>query len=464
LTKARILVVDDDPGQLELLSMRLSAAGFEVVSATSSEQALAAIHRGLPDVVIADLRIGKADDRALIESLSRDWPGLPLIILTAHGSIRDAVVATQQGVFSFLAKPVAPAELLATLERALEQRAPAEKMARGLQRIVTRNARMYQLLDQAQLVAQSEVNVLISGESGTGKELLARAIHHNSRRAAGPFTPVNCSAIPDHLLESELFGHRKGSFTGASRDHPGLFAASEGGTIFLDEIGDMPLSLQAKLLRVLQERKVRPVGETADRPVNVRVLSATHCDLDAAVEEGTFREDLYYRLNVVELALPGLRDRREDIPLLTQRFLREIAARQDQPAQQLSPDAVKELVNYDWPGNIRQLQNVVEQVVALSTSPVISDAQIRNALPRDHGGIAKLSEAKTQFEHDYLVRLLQMTGGNIADAARHAGRNRSDLYKVIKRHQIDLGRFQATRESSDSPSADGADTTSARRV
>jgi two-component system, NtrC family, response regulator GlrR len=444
LSKGRILLVDDDPGQLELLSMRLRAAAFEVSCADSGEQALAAIERELPDLVITDLRMDGMDGMALFERLHRDRPVMPVIILTAHGSIRDAVLATQKGVFSFLTKPVAPAELLTTLEHALELRlSVAQAKSDWSDRILTRSAKMYQLLDQARLVAQSDVNVLIRGESGTGKELLARAIHQGSGRAQGPFTPVNCSAIPENLLESELFGHRKGAFTGASRDHPGLFVASEGGTVLLDEIGDMPLVLQAKLLRVLQERRVRPVGDTVDRPIDVRILSATHGDLDAAVQDGSFREDLYYRLNVVELVLPSLRERREDIPLLANHFLREIADRQDKQPAQLSPGAMSALLNYDWPGNIRQLQNVIEQTVALATGPIISDAQVGNALPRDHSpGITALSEAKKQFERDYLIRLLQLTGGNIAEAARHAGRNRSDLYKVIRRHQIDLAQFK----------------------
>ncbi|WP_232059312.1 sigma 54-interacting transcriptional regulator [Kineobactrum salinum] len=446
MSRARVLLVDNDPGQLELLSMRLEAAGYEVNCAGNGEQALAAIKRRQPEVVLSDLRMEGMDGLALFERIHREWPTLPVIILTAHGSIRDAVQATQSGVFSFITKPVAPAELLTTLERALELRSPASVQPSGwAQHILTRSAKMYQLLDQARLVAQSDVNVLISGESGTGKELLAQAIHQGSLRAEGPFMPINCSAIPENLLESELFGHRKGAFTGASRDHPGLFVASAGGTVFLDEIGDMPPSLQVKVLRVLQERRVRPVGATDDQPIDVRILSATHRDLEAALTDGSFREDLYYRLNVVELRLPSLRERSEDIPLLANSFLRHVAERQGSKPVRLAPAAVGRLLRYSWPGNIRQLQNVIEKLVALAVGPVISEAQVREALPLDRGAdIAELSEAKARFERGYMIRLLQLTAGNIAEAAQLAGRNRSDLYKVIKRHGIDLEQFKTT--------------------
>jgi two-component system, NtrC family, response regulator GlrR len=322
--------------------------------------------------------------------------------------------------------------------------AVAEARPPWSRRILTRSAKMHKLIAQVGLVAQTEVSVLIWGESGTGKELLAQALHLASGRSHGPFTPVNCSAMPENLLESELFGHRKGAFTGATRDHPGLFVASRGGTVFLDEIGDMPLVLQAKLLRVLQERRVRPVGDTVDRPIDVRIVSATHCDLVAAVKDGNFREDLYYRLNGVELELPSLRERPEDIPLLAHHFLQASASRQGTEPTQLSPDAMFRLLNYHWPGNVRQLQNVIEQTVALSTGPVVSDADIARALPDDRAtGLPTLSEAKQQCERDYMIRLLQLTGGSIAETARYADRDRSDLYKVIKRHGIDLDKYKA---------------------
>lgn len=439
-----ILLVDDDPGQLELLSMRLVGSGYEIRRANSGEEALSLIAQNVPDLVIANLRMDSMDGLALYDRIHQQWPALQVVILTAHGSIREAVMATQKGVFAFLAKPVAKDELLTTLEKALElnARSVQAKSSWG-DRILTRSGKMYHLLDQARLVARSDVNVLISGESGTGKELMAKAIHEASSRAEGPFVAVNCGALPDNLLESELFGHVKGAFTGATRDHPGLFAAAEGGSIFLDEIGDMPLALQVKLLRVLQERRLRPVGGTADRPIDVRILSATHRDLEEAVTIGKFREDLFYRLNVVNLKLPSLRERSEDIPLLVNHFLHEIAQRLSATERQIAPDAMKILLNYHWPGNIRQLQNIVEQLVALSRTPVISAVQAKNALPSERSApIVTLTEAKRAFERDYLIRLLQLTEGNIPEAAKYAGRNRSDLYKVIKRHQIDVNQFK----------------------
>lgn len=446
MNRGTILLVDDDPGLLQLLRMRLQAFGFTPRSADSGESALASMEAQRPDAVITDLRMDGMDGLALFERIRARWPGLPVIVLTAHGSIREAVLATQQGVFSFLTKPVDKDELLTTLNRALqlspEHGSGPGRTAAGdegwADAIHTRSPKMYRLLDQARLLAHSDVNVLIAGESGTGKELLAHAIHNASARAGRAFVAINCSAIPADLLESELFGHVRGAFSGATRDHDGLFVAASGGTLLLDEIGDMPLPLQIKLLRVLQERAVRPVGGLEDRPVDVRVLSATHCDLQQAIADKQFREDLYYRLNVVTLTLPGLRERREDIALLADHFLDEIAARSQQPARRLNPAALAALAAYDWPGNVRQLQNVIEQVVALSPGPVIAEALIRDALPPNGAEpLESLSEAKRRFERDYVQRLLAASRGNIAEAARLAGRNRSDFYKVLKRHGID---------------------------
>ncbi len=442
--KPYVLLVDDDPGLLDLLAMRLSAEGYETTGVASAGEALDCIATRYPDAVITDLRMDGMDGMALFQRVQERWPALPVIILTAHGSIREAVQATQQGVFSFLTKPVARDELLTTVARAVEVNAATpEAGAAWRGSIVTRSARMHHLLEQARLVAQRDVNVLISGESGTGKELLARAIHEASHRRGGAFVAVNCSAIPENLLESELFGHVKGAFTGASRDHPGLFVSASGGSLFLDEIGDMPLMLQSKLLRVLQERCVRPVGGTRDRDIDVRILSATHCDLDLAVREGRFREDLFYRLNVVNLHLPALQERKEDVALLANHFLQDIARQQGEEPRQLAPEAMAELIGYRWPGNIRQLQNVMERLVALSVSPVIARSQVLNALPDERVDAAvSLSEAKKAFERDYVLRLLQATAGNVSEAARQAGRNRSDFYKIIQRHGIAVEHFK----------------------
>jgi two-component system response regulator GlrR len=314
--------------------------------------------------------------------------------------------------------------------------------------ILTQSPAMEELLSQAQRIAQSKASVFIGGESGTGKELLARAIHDASSRSEGPFVAVNCSAIPENLFESELFGHRKGAFTGATRDHKGLFRAADGGTLFLDEIGDMPKSFQAKLLRALQEMKVRPVGATEDEPVDVRIISATHADLDKAMAEGNFREDLYYRLNVVTLVLPPLAKRPEDIPLLAISFLRELAESYGERVKGFSPEAMEALVNFEWPGNVRQLRNVVEQCVALSTTPLIPLTLVQRALRDEPASFLSLQEAREQFERNYLIRLLQMTNGNVTQAAKMAKRNRTEFYRLLSRHGMNPSLFKSAPDVS----------------
>jgi len=371
-----ILLVDDDPDLLRLISLRLSSAGYKVRTADSGETALAAIAIARPATVITDLRMPGIDGMQLFEAIHRRHPALPVIILTAHGTIPDAVNATQRGVFGFLTKPFDSQELLQKVGAALAvsgDDTPGVDGAGSEWRagIITRSPKMDDLLRQARLVADSDASVLIYGESGTGKELLARAIHRASPRAEKPFVAVNCGAIPGDLLESELFGHARGAFTGAVQAHKGLFQTADGGTLFLDEIGDMPLPLQVKLLRVLQEGEVRPVGATQSIPVDVRVISATHRDLDAHRVSGQFREDLYYRLNVVSLHLPPLSERREDIPLLATYILRKLAERYRKSVPTLAPDAMALLVAAPWPGNVRQLVNLLEQAVALTPTTVI---------------------------------------------------------------------------------------------
>lgn len=443
--KPTVLVVDDDPGMLQLLAMRLEASGYNLVTASSGERALEIMNRQSVDTVVTDLRMEGMDGLELFDKLHAKWPSTPVIMLTAHGSIREAVAATQKGLFAFLTKPVDKGELLSTLDKALRIHLPQEEEQppQLSTLILTRSAKMHRLLEQVKLFAESDVNILINGESGTGKELLATRIHQQSPRASRPFIAINCSAIPHDLLESELFGHVKGAFTGATQNRDGLFTAANGGTILLDEIGDMPLPLQVKLLRVLQENKVRPVGGSTDRDIDVRVLSATHHNLQTAIKNKAFRDDLYYRLNVVNLELPPLRERLEDIPLLANHFLRKISDRTGKPVKSLSPEATGLLLGYDWPGNIRELENVMERVFALAATPVISETQIEHALPGHRGvRVEPLAQAKKQFEHEYLVQLLLATDGNVPLAAEIAGRNRSDFYKLIKRHDIDATQFR----------------------
>ena len=444
---AEILLVDDDPDLLKLISLRLSSVGYAVRTAESGEAALAALAVARPAAVISDLRMPGIDGMALFQEIHRVHPALPVIILTAHGTIPDAVAATQRGVFGFLTKPFDSQELLQKVSEAVRVGAteataagPASNEWRG--GIITRSQRMDDLLRRAKLVAESDASVLLSGESGTGKELLAKAIHRASRRADKPFVAVNCGAMPEPLLESELFGHAKGSFTGAVNAHKGLFQTADGGTIFLDEIGDMPLALQVKLLRVLQEGEVRPVGTTQSVAVDVRVISATHRDLDAQKATGQFREDLYYRLNVVTLKLPTLAERREDIPLLATHFLRKLADRYKKPVPSLAPEAMALLVAAPWPGNVRQLLNTLEQAVALATTAVVPASLIQTALRDDSGVLMPLEDARRQFERDYLVRLLKITGGNVTQAATLAKRNRTEFYKLLQRHRLEPAMFK----------------------
>ena len=450
MNPGEILLVDDDPDLLKLISLRLTSAGYRVRTADSGETALAAIAVQRPAVVITDLRMPGIDGLQLFEAIHRQHAAMPVIILTAHGTIPDAVSATQRGVFGYLTKPFDSQDLLQKVAAALELsggEAAGGDSAGGEWRagIITRSPRMDDLLRQARLVADSDASVLIFGESGTGKELLARAIHQASRRSAKPFVAVNCGAIPGDLLESELFGHARGAFTGAVQAHKGLFQAADGGTLFLDEIGDMPLPLQVKLLRVLQEGEVRPVGSTQSIPVDVRVISATHRDLDAQRAQGHFREDLFYRLNVVSLKLPPLCERREDIPLLAVHMLRKLGERYHKHASTLAPDAMALLVAAPWPGNIRQLINLLEQAVALSPTPVIPATLVQAALKEDAAALVPFEEARKTFERDYLVRLLKITGGNVTQAAQLAKRNRTEFYKLLQRHRLEPSMFKEAK-------------------
>ncbi|MFL4557669.1 two-component system response regulator GlrR [Yersinia kristensenii] len=438
---ANLLLVDDDPSLLKLLGMRLTSEGFNVITAESGQEALRLLMREKIDLVISDLRMDEMDGMALFAEIQKHQPGMPVIILTAHGSIPDAVAATQQGVFSFLTKPVDRDALYKAIDAALELSIPAGDDT-WREEIVTRSPVMLRLLEQAKMVAQSDVSVLINGQSGTGKEVLAQAIHAASPRAKKAFIAINCGALPEQLLESELFGHAKGAFTGAVSSREGLFQAAEGGTLFLDEIGDMPLSLQVKLLRVLQERKVRPLGSNRDLSIDVRIISATHRDLPKAMAKNEFREDLYYRLNVVNLKIPALHERSEDIPLLANHLLRESAKRHKPFVRSFSTDAMKRLMTASWPGNVRQLVNVIEQCVALTSAPVISEALVEQALEGENTALPTFVEARNQFELNYLRKLLQITKGNVTQAARMAGRNRTEFYKLLSRHELDANDFK----------------------
>lgn len=448
-----LLVVDDDPDLLTLLSLRLKANGLRTGTAISGEQALSMIAAERPDLVITDLRMAGLDGMALFHEIERRYSGLPVIILTAHGTIPDAVAATQQGVFGYITKPYDATVLMAQISRALSMHGGGLLAKSGRQidsawcrEIISRSPLMAALLIRTERVAQGDASVLIQGESGTGKEVLARALHRASQRADKPFVAVNCAAIPETLLESELFGHKKGAFTGATSDHPGLFLEADSGTLLLDEIGDMPLALQVKLLRVLEAREVRALGTTKTTPVNVRVISASHRDLNEDKAHGRFREDLYYRLNVVTLKLPPLRERREDIPLLLSHFLKTLAAPYERSVSLFSPDALQVLCAAQWPGNIRQLFNVAEQCVALSSGGMISRALVAEAMQNEIHKPDSLEAARRHFDYNYLTRLLTLTEGNVTQAAKLAKRNRTEFYKLLQRHAIEAAHFKPSND------------------
>ena len=443
MEQERILIVDDDQGLLQLLKMRLAAMGFDVTTCTSGEEAIAEARRQLFDLAITDLRLGGLDGLAVTEELLLIHPNIPVLILTAHGSIPNAVEAVQKGAFGYLQKPFDDKELRGNIEKALAQQRMSREIQRlkllvkelyGLENVVARSPKMQVLFQQIAQVADTDATICLFGETGTGKEVLARVIHCNSRRARGPFIALNCAAIPDSLFESELFGHIKGAFTGASNSKRGLIQSANGGTLFLDEIGEVPLPMQVKLLRAIQEREVKEVGADYSMKVDVRIVAASNKDLGEAVRQGTFRNDLYYRIQVVPLTIPPLRERRDDIPLLVQHFLKQSNRRMNKDIRGFTPGAMQKLMLYPWPGNVRELENTVEKAVVMSRQDMITPDLIPSIRPSAEGQLRPLTEAKEEFEKRYLKEVLQLTGGNISRAAQFAGRYRADFYKMLKKY------------------------------
>jgi len=439
----RLLVVDDEQDMLLLLETLLKKEGFDVETAMSGEEAITKMEDNTPDLVITDLFMGGMNGMQLMESIHSNTPLLPVIILSGQAQIRDAVKATHLGSAAFLTKPIEKEGLYEQVRRALNISANGKKDNGFANDVIYKSNVMEELINLAMAVAATSVTVFISGDTGTGKEVFAKAIHEGSERKNKAFIGVNCGAIPEQLLESELFGHEKGAFTGAASRHDGLFQAASGGTLFLDEIGDMPLSLQVKLLRVLQDMEVRPVGSTKTIPIDVRIISATHRDLDEMVKAGEFRSDLYYRLKVVPLSMPSLSERCEDIPLLADYFLEEHAQANNKKKKHLSPDALDYLTAAEWPGNIRQLNNVIELCATLSRTKTIPLSLIKTGLQDRSRQMKTLKEAKLEFEKNYLISVLKMTGGHVANAAKTSGRNRTEFYKLLNLHSIEPAKFRS---------------------
>jgi len=442
-TPYRVLIVDDDSDMIALLSTWLKGSGFSVITATSGDEALTRLGMSRPHCVLTDLYMEGMDGMTLLSRIHATNPLMPVIMLSGQAGIPEAMKAMHLGIAAFLTKPVEKETLLANVSRALRLSSDiSEARPKFGAGIIYRSTAMAELLEKAELVADSDITVFISGQTGTGKEVLAKAIHEASPRRDKPFIGVNCGAIPEQLLESELFGHERGAFTGALTRHEGLLQAANGGTLFLDEIGDMPLGLQVKLLRVLQDFEVRPVGSTRSVPVNVRVISATHQDLAEAVKRGEFREDLYYRLNVVPLHMPSLAERREDIPALLDYFLDRVAQKRNAKKKRFSPEALEYLLSAPWPGNVRQLMNVVELCTTLTKTDIIPLSMAKSALREEPAGIQTLKVAKDAFERNYLIGVLRITNGHVANAARIAGRNRTEFYKLLAQHHLNAAEFR----------------------
>ncbi len=451
MPKEKLLVVDDDSNLLELIKMRLESAGYEVATALNEEEAITVVKEEAIPLSIVDLKLVRKDGISLMEELHSINPNMPVILLTAHGSIESAVEAMKKGAFDYLTKPFNPQELLVQVERALENRRLTTEIERlkGLlkekydfQNIVAKSEKMQHVLEQVSHIAKTDSTVYIYGESGTGKELIAKALYLASERKDKPFVAINCAAIPETLLESELFGFEKGAFTGAIRDSKGLFAKAHQGTIFLDEIGDMPLSIQAKLLRVLQEQQFYPVGSEKPIKVDVRIIVATNKDLEAEVKNGSFREDLFYRIHVIPIKLPSLREKKEDIPILVEDFLKKFNRKMKKNIKGLTSSAIKKLMLYDWPGNVRELENTIEYAVALTQQDVINEDMILPAKDLPAEPLKSLKEAREDFEKVYLIRLLESTGGNVSRAAELAGKYRADFYNLIKKYNLKIEDFK----------------------
>lgn len=463
MTAARILVIDDDTGLLTLMKTRLSAAGYAVSLAASGDEAISLAQQETFHVAILDLKLGGMDGVAVMQTLLQIQPSLPVIILTAYASFSSAVDATKKGAYDYLTKPFEAKALLHSIDKALEVGQLKDEVNRlrllikdryNFDNIIASSQKMQQVLRQVAQVAGTDSTICLYGESGTGKELIAKTVHLASSRAN--FVAINCGAIPEGLLESELFGHVKGAFTGAAQHKKGLFQQADGGTLFMDEIAELSPALQVKLLRVLQEQEFYPVGAVQPQRVNVRFITATNQDLQTAIAEGRFREDLYYRIHVIPIHLPPLRERQEDIPLLAQHFLQRFNREMGKNIPGFSPEAMQTLMHHRWPGNVRELANVVERCVALAQGGAIQPEHLLLG-HQEHVGrkfkLLPLNEARQEFERAYLVQVMTAAQGNVTRAASLAGRYRPEFYKLLRKYDLDPSTFKETAKQLDPPLA-----------
>jgi DNA-binding NtrC family response regulator len=454
--KRRILVIDDEPSMTEWLRTLFSHAGYDVKTALVGTRGEELFRTARPDAVVTDMLLPDIDGIELVRRFRRIDPEVEVVVITGQGNIPRSVEAVKAGAYDFLEKPIDPDRLLDKLEKALKHKALADENEQLKQRlqdryrfenVVGRSRKMEELFDLVESVAASEANILIQGENGTGKELIANAIHYNSKRARGPFIKINCAAIPKDLIESELFGYRKGAFTGATSDKEGLLEMAEGGSVLFDEIGEMPPYLQTKLLRVLQEREYRPVGSDRVVQVDFRLICATNIDLDVALREGRLREDLYFRINTIALRVPPLRERTEDIPLLCDFFVERFRERYDRPARTLAPAVYHLLIRNRWPGNVRELENVIERAVLVAKGSEVTVADLPESIrAQSAGGEAFTVPAHrtlAEIEKMTILQTLQRTNWNKQEAAQILGLYRPTLYSKMKKHGIRDGSRSA---------------------
>ncbi|RKY96660.1 MAG: hypothetical protein DRQ06_00870 [Candidatus Hydrothermota bacterium] len=446
----RILIVDDEASVGQFLSIMLEREGYKVEAVLSGKEALEKIAENPPQVVLADLRMPEMDGIELLTRIKEEDPRIAVVIMTAYGSLESAVEAMRKGAFDYVMKPFQIEEIKLVIKRAIEERKLREENLElkrrvkqyELKEIVGKNEKFQRVLELAKKVAPTDSTVLIRGESGTGKELIAKAIHNMSPRANNPFIAINMAALPEELLESELFGYTKGAFTGATKNKEGLFKAAEGGTILLDEISEASPRIQVKILRALQEKEITPVGSTKTIKVDVRIIASTNADLEKMVAEGRFREDLYYRLNVVYIHLPPLRERKDDIPLLTNHFLKKYTSLYNLPPKKISDETMKILLEYSWPGNVRELENAIERAVILSEGDVIKPADLPEKI-RDRFSVGGVSDQVSlsgltleELERRYILQVLDETGWNKNRAAQILGIDPSTLYRKLQRYGL----------------------------
>ncbi len=476
MSQGHILVVDDNPNLLELIKMRLESADYRVSATAEEEAALSLLREQVFDLCIVDLMLANGDGLTLMDQIRAIRPDVPTIILTAHGTIESAVEAMRRGAYGYLTKPFERSDLLLQIERALEHRKLNWEIKRlkellnerfDFANIIAHSGKMRAIIDIVTRIATLDSTVYIDGESGTGKELIAKAIHLASDRKDQPFVALNCAALPETLLESELFGHERGAFTGAVKSTKGLFTQAHGGTLFLDEIGDMPLATQSKLLRVLQERQFYPVGSEAPVAVDVRVIVATNKDLEEQVRRGLFRDDLFYRIHVIPVHLPPLRERKEDIVPLVDHFLKKCRQQMKKDVKGLTPEALRKLMLHDWPGNVRELENTIEYAVAMTRKDMVGDDYILpgKVTPQEAGlgvngarekslagseGLRSLKDARDAFERDYLTQVLALAEGNVSHAAKLAGKYRADFYDLLKKHDLRADDFKKPKPTAGS--------------